>query len=185
MLETIRKSYYRTLATRCILAILLWAVVTGFILYVSLSGKPGTSYAESYSMMSALRKELFHTSVAIYVATSLFIALGIAAISLLYSFRVAGPAYRLGAFARKIAAGDLGGTVGLRRHDVIHMMADDLNDLTSEYKKIVAQVANMTKELGEIAAALDGLKGDAARDALAKLSGKRDEISKVLSTVKS
>ena len=184
MFETIRKSYYRTLAFKCILAILLGAVVTESILFVSLSSKPGASYAENYAIMASLRKELLLKSMAIYATTTIFIAIGITVISLLYSNRIAGPIYRLGVFARKIASGDLSGTVKLRQHDVIDMMADDLNILTAEYKKVITQVENKTKEFEDIAAAIGESTGDAARDAIARLSAKRDEINKILSNIK-
>lgn len=184
MFETIRKSYYQKLAFRCILAILLGAVVTEIVLYVSLSGETGSSYAENYTIMASLRKELLHKSMASYATTSIFIAIGITVITLLYSNRVAGPIYRLGIFARKIASGDLSGTVKLRQHDAIDMMADDLNNLTDEYKNIITRMENKTKEFEEIAAAIDGWNGDAARDALARLSAKRDEIDKILSNIK-
>jgi len=184
MFETIRKTYYRTLAFKCILAILLGAVVNGLILYVFLSSEPGSSYAESYAIMTSLRKNLFYKSMGIYVATSIFIVIGITVISLLYSHRVAGPIYRLGVFARKIASGDLSGTIKLRRHDEIDMMADDLNNLTAEYNKVISQIESKTKEFGGIAAAIGELKGDAALDALARLSAKRDEINKILSNIK-
>jgi methyl-accepting chemotaxis protein len=184
MLEPIRKAYYRKMAFRCILAILLGAVVTGLILYLSLSREPGSSYAESYAVMASLRSELFHESMAIYFATTLFTAIGIAVISLLFSHRVAGPAYRLGVFARKIASGDLSGSVKLRQHDEIDMLADDLNHLVAGYKNVIAGLESRTKEFEEIAAAVGERKGDAARDALAGLSAKRDEINKVLSNIK-
>ena len=137
MPETIRKAYYRSLAFRCILAILLGGIATGLVLFLSLSSEPGSSYAENYAIMASMRKELFHKSMAVYAMASLFIAVGIAVISLLYSFRVAGPLYRLGVFARQIASGDLAGTVRLRRHDVIRLMDDDLNHLAAEYKSVV------------------------------------------------
>jgi methyl-accepting chemotaxis protein len=184
MPETIRKTYYRSLAFKCILAILLGAVVNGLLLHVSLSGEPGSSYAEGYAIMASLRTNLFYKSMGIYVATSIFIAIGITVISLLYSHRVAGPIYRLGLFARKIASGDLAGTVKLRQKDEINMMADDLNNLTAEYKKIITRIEHKTKEFEEIAVTIGKSKGDAALDDIARLSGKRDEINKILSNIK-
>ena len=184
MLETVKKTYYRKFAFAGILTIFLGAVVAAFILYVSLSREPGSSYAESYTMLSALREELLRKSAAIYIATSVFIALGIAFISLLYSFRVAGPVYRLGVFSRKIASGDLSGAVKLRQHDVIHMMADDLNNLTARYREVILQMEGKTRELREIVAAIADTKGDGAGEGLARLHAKRDEINRILSNIK-
>jgi len=184
MLETVKKTYYRKFALIGILTLLLGAVIAALILYVSMSREPGSSYAESYTVLSALREELLRKSAAIYIATSVFIALGIAFISLLYSFRVAGPVYRLGVFSRKVASGDLSGAVKLRQHDVIHMMADDLNNLTEKYREVILQMESKTRELREIAAAIGMAKGEGAGEAHARLSAKRDEINRILSNIK-
>jgi methyl-accepting chemotaxis protein len=184
MLETVKKTHYRNLALICILTILLGAILTEVVLYFSLSREPGASYAENYTMMAALRKELFEKSTAIYVATSIFIAVGITVISLLYSFRVAGPVYRLGVFARKIASGNLSETVKLRQHDAIHMLANDLNNLASEYNEVITRMENKMKEFKDLAAVIGESRGDAARNAILELSAKRDEINKVLANIK-
>lgn len=184
MLETVEKSYYYRLAFRCIITILAGAVVAELALYFSLYRGPGSSYAESYTIIASLRSELFHKSTVIYITASCFIIAGIAVISLLYSHRVAGPVYRLGVFARQIAAGDLAGKVKLRQHDVIHMMADDLNNLTVTYKEVIRQLEDRTKEFRNITSLAGVSEGDEARYAVMKLWEKKDEINRILSHIK-
>ena len=175
MLETVKKTFFRKFVLVGILTILMGAVITVPVLYVYLYREPGSSYAESFTRLATLRGELLFESIAGYIVMFLFVGIGITIISLLYSFRVAGPVHRLGIAARKIASGDLTEKVNLRKHDVIDDMADDLNELAAGLKEVLIQVENRTKELKEIAA---------TRYPLARISAKKNEIQRILSNIK-
>lgn len=184
MIEPINKSYYYRIAFRCIIIILAGAVFTGLFLYFSLFREPGASYAESYGILSALRKELFYTSAYLYITTSFFIIIGITIISLLYSHRVAGPLYRFGVFARKVASGDLTDSVKLRQNDAIYPIADDLNGLVSKYKDIIEQLEMKTREVKALSSMADQSAGAADRDMIEKLSVTVNEMNSILSRIK-
>ena len=128
-IETVGKAYYYRLALKCTFIIISGAVLTGVFLYFSLYREPGSSYAESYGIISALRKDLFYKSAYLYIVTLLFIITGVTIISLLSSHRVAGPLHRLGVFARKVSSGDLTEAVKLRQKDEISPLADDMNGI--------------------------------------------------------
>jgi len=183
-IETINKSYYYRLALRCILVIMAGAILTGMFLFFSLYREPGSSYAESYSIISALRGELFYKSTYLYITTLLFIIIGISIISLLYSHRVAGPLYRLGVFARKVASGDLTEAVTLRQKDAIYPIADDLNGINAMYKEIIEQLETKTKEVKEMSSMADQSAGIAERDMIEKISKGVYEMNGILSRIK-
>ena len=183
-IETINKSYYYRLALRCILIIIAGAVLTGVFLYFSLYREAGSSYAESYSIISTLRGELFYKSAYLYITTLLFIIIGITIISLLFSHRVAGPIYRLGVSARKVASGDLTETVRLRQKDVIYPLADDLNGIIAIYKEIIEQLETKMKEVREMSATADQSSGAAERDMIEKISKTVYEMNGILSRIK-
>jgi methyl-accepting chemotaxis protein len=183
-IETINKSYYYRLALRCIFIIMAGAIFTGIFLYLSLYREPGSSYAESYSIISSLRGELFYKSTYLYITTLLFIIIGVSIISLLYSHRVAGPLYRLGVFARKVASGDLTEAVTLRQKDAIYPIANDLNDIIAMYKEIIEQLETKTKEVREMSSMADQSAGTADRDMIDKISKRVYEMNGILSRIK-
>lgn len=188
MFETVTKSYSYKLVLKSVLVILLGAVITVPIIYLALNRQPGLSYAQSYSVIAGLRQELFHKSLVIYASTSLFIIVGIAFVSLLYSHRVAGPLHRLGMAARRIASGDVTERVKLREDDAVHPLADDLNDLAAAYGDILNMLDMQVTELRERISALPDSQGDLSdrevRGAIGKVSEKTDEIADTLSVIK-
>jgi methyl-accepting chemotaxis protein len=183
-IETINKSYYYRLAVTCILIIMVGAILTGAFLYISLYKESGSSYAESYGIITALRGELFHKSAYLYFTTLFFIIIGITAISLLFSHRVAGPLHRLGVFARNVASGDLSKAVTLRQKDAIYPIADDLNNIITMYKEVLEQLEAKAKEIREMSSTADPSAVIAERDMLEKLSKRVYEMNGILSRIK-
>ena len=122
------------------LVVVCGIMFTAFMLYYSLPREGGASYAESYKIISSLRQTILYKAIVIYASTSFFIFVGVLVISLLYSHGIAGPLHRMGMFARKAAEGDFTDTVRLRKHDALHTMAKDLNDIASTYKNTLLQV---------------------------------------------
>jgi methyl-accepting chemotaxis protein len=187
MFDTITRSFSYKLVLKSALIILLGAVITAPIIYFSLNRKPGLSYAESYNVFAGLRQELLHKSLLIYASTSLLIIVGIAFIALVYSHRVAGPIHRLGMAARKIAAGDVTECVKLREDDVIHPLADDLNNLASAYGDILdmldLQVTELRKRISALPESKEVFSAE-VRHAISSISEKTDEIKDTLSVIK-
>lgn len=181
ILETIKKSYSYKLALKSILILLVSAALSALILYFALYREPGATYAESFTSLSELRRQLLNKAVFIYLVTSVFIILGISVITLLYSHRVAGPLHRLEIFARKVATGDLTETVKLRQNDVIHPVADDLNNIVAMYKNVLIRMDETLKELKDSGAAM---RDPGAKLAVSELSQKMDEIEDLLSDIK-
>jgi methyl-accepting chemotaxis protein len=189
ILEAVGRTFSRKLAVKSTLIILIGALLTSSIVYLSLRRDLGSSYAETYAIMADLRKELFAQSVLIYAIASLFIILGISIISVVYSHRVAGPLYRLGRFVDNIASKDLKGKVKLREHDEIHVVADDLNDIVQTYQVTLVGMEIKLRELRESAPALSdatvSLTEEELREATAKASDKIHDIQEILSVIKS
>ncbi len=184
--ETVRKSYSYRLTARGIMIIAACAAASAFIVFFSLYRQPAKSYAENYFIIAELRRQLLNRAAVIYLVTSFFIAAGVAVITLLYSHRVAGPLHRLGMFARTVAAGDLSGEVKLRRHDVIHPLADDFNGVAKTYREILVQLDIMIAELKEDAASAQGTAaaGEPAAYPVDRILEKTDEMKEMLSHIK-
>jgi methyl-accepting chemotaxis protein len=179
--ETVKKSYSYRLTAKSLLIIIACALASTFIVFFSLYREPAKSYAENYVIIAELRRQLLNRAAVIYLVTSIFILIGVAVITLLYSHRVAGPLYRLGIFARTIAAGDLSGEVRLRQHDVIHPMADDLNGIVKKYRDILGQLEVMTGEMKGDASAAHGEPAPYSPD---RMLEKTEEMKELLSRIK-
>ncbi len=131
---TTRKNYRLFLYVNTLVIVLLGALVAGYGLFWLLPTGLGESYSAIMASVQGIRKVLFWRVVVLYAVISLFIVLGIVVLHLFYSHRIAGPAFRMGREAAKIAQGDLTGNIRFRRKDNLTDMADLLNDVAAQYR---------------------------------------------------
>ncbi|MBI5741362.1 MAG: methyl-accepting chemotaxis protein [Nitrospirae bacterium] len=184
-LETVDKSYYNRFALKCTSIIIAGAVLAGIFLYFSLLREPGSSYAENYGIIAALRGDLLNKSAYLYIAALFFIIIGITIISLLYSHKVAGPLYRLDVYAGKVSSGDLTETVKLREKDAIYPLADDLNGLVSMCSEVIDSLETEAKEVSGISSAAAARPDEAGeRETVEKISRRVYNMNRILSRIK-
>ncbi len=183
--ETVERSYPYRVAVQCTVTFLSGLLLTSLVIWLYSYRVPAASYAENYKILSQLRNEIVCSSLVIYTVTSLFIIGSIAVLSLLYSHRVAGPLYKLGLFVRKTALGDFTGSVTFRQTDVIHPLAEDVNELIAFYRATVTQLETKAHELDSAARVISDAALPPSRDELQKvivdICGKADEIGDILS----
>lgn len=180
--QTLPKNYLNNFVARSTLVFAGGAFLT--VAVVSLSPPQRVlSYADSFRLISELDRVLVEKSLALFSLAFLFILIGTAALALACSHRVAGALHKLGMHARAITAGDLSRTVRLRKNDVIHELAGDLNDLSSFHSALMTRLNMRTQELSvilESAQFAGALRPESVRDI-----GKRiDEIRNLLNQIK-
>lgn len=162
------------------------ALLTSLIIWFYFHVKPGVSYAEDVMLISRIRGEIVYSSFFIYVTNALFIAAAAVIMSVLYSHRIAGPVRSLEMVVARAATGDLSRDVDLRRSDVIHPLAGDVNAMVSSYRTIVSQLEEKTGELNSASHAMNNagtLSRDEMDKALLRISEKAAEIRKILHAV--
>jgi methyl-accepting chemotaxis protein len=148
-LQTVPRSYLNGFVVKITLLFSCIALLT--VIGLSLAPQQrGVSYADSFKLIAELDRVLVTKSLVLFSFILLLILCGIIIISIAYSHRVAGPLYKLGMHSRKIAAGDLAEAVRLRRDDVIHVLASDLNDLSGHYRDRLVQLQVKTRELAAV-----------------------------------
>ncbi len=174
MKKTLPKSYFKSFIVLNTVLFACGAIltVTGLSL---LLGDRGTSYADSYALLAELNRSLVDKTLFLFSLTLLLSIAAIIVIAILYSHRVAGPLYRLGMQARRIASGDLAEPVHLRKTDVLHAVADDLNDLSGRYRVLLVELKTKTRELES---AMDDPESR-------KISERIDELNGLLNQIKS
>ena len=137
---TTRKNYRLFLYVNTFVIILLGAVFVGCGVFWSFPASLGEGYHSVQAQVREIGNVLFWRVTVLYAATSLLILLALAALHLFYSHRIAGPVYRIGREAARIADGDLTGNIHFRRKDNLTDMADSLNDVASRHRLRITAV---------------------------------------------
>lgn len=182
--QGISKSYLQGLIFKCSLIFSGGIVLTSLIFYFSTLHSSGSSYGESFKLLSQLRQELLVKSALLYSAASLLIIAGIIFITLLYSHRISGPIYRLGLFARRVSAGDLSEQVFLRGNDEVQLLAVQLNAVISRYKDNIAELRLKQKDLADICKKIGEKQGEALVDPRKGLAEKVRELEDLVGNIK-
>ena|ERR1700690_878262 len=131
---TTRRNYRLFLFVNSLVIVLLGAVITGWGVFWSFPVDLGQGYHNVQAMVREIGNVLFWRVAMLYAVTSLLIVLAMVALHLVYSHRIAGPAYRIGLEAARIAQGNLTGNIKFRQKDNLTDMADLLNNMASQYR---------------------------------------------------
>lgn len=131
---TTHRNYRLFLYLNTFVIVLLGAAIVGFGVFWLFPASLGESFHSVQAIVREIRKVLFWRVALLYAVISLLIVLAVAVLHLLYSHRIAGPAYRLGREAARIARGDLTGHIKCRPKDNLTEMADSLCEVVSQYR---------------------------------------------------
>jgi methyl-accepting chemotaxis protein len=137
---TTQKQYRTLLYVNTLGIVLIGGAVAGWGVFALFPAHLGEGYHSSLAIVQVIRKVLFWRVAVLYGVILLLMIVSMAALHLLYSHRIAGPAYRIGCEAEKIARGDLTGTVVLRRKDNLADMGELLNDVGCRYRTRVMAI---------------------------------------------
>jgi len=137
-----------------LIVVAIGAVLAGLSVFTLLPKDLGAGYGAVITTVQGLGGILAHKVAVIYV----FIVLGIIAVMsvlhIVYSHRIAGPAFRLSREAAKISEGNLAGKIKFRRKDDLTDMADTLNDLADRHRE---RVLSLKDRLSHVEAQADAL----------------------------
>ena len=137
---TTQKNYRLLLYVYSLVIVLLGVSFAGLAVLWSLPGNLGEGYHNIQAMLRGIQQVLFLRITLLYTITTLLIVLAMVVLHLLYSHRIAGPAYRIGLEAAKIGKGTLTGNIRFRRHDNLMDMADSMNDVALRYQDNISRV---------------------------------------------
>jgi methyl-accepting chemotaxis protein len=137
---TTRENYRLFLFVNTFVIVLLGAAVAGWGVFWLFPAGLGEGYHNVQAQVRQIGNALFWRVVILYAVISLLITLAIVVLHLLYSHRIAGPAYRIGLETSRIAEGDLTGNIHFRRKDNLTDMADSLNEVAEKYRSRINDV---------------------------------------------
>ncbi|CAG1065685.1 hypothetical protein BAC1_01272 [uncultured bacterium] len=155
---------------------LLGGAALVLLLFLTLERELGGSYAEAIYTIHDLKIRvlplMFASSYSILVLA--LVTAAIAAISVLFSHRIAGPLYRLEKNLDALASGDLTVSTRFRGMDQLSVLADELNGLVRSLNHTARSVSEAAKELEAAESALAALLNmkDPPEDELDKAAGR-------------
>jgi methyl-accepting chemotaxis protein len=143
------KYYLSTFVRTSMILFACGVLVTSLVLYLA-NRTPGTSYADSFMLLSDLERGFVKRALALFFSNVFLSVVSMFILGIFYSHRVAGALYRLSLRTRAIISGDLAEKVRLRSTDVVHVVADDINDFTGHYRDILTRLNMKVRELASI-----------------------------------
>ncbi|HUL01345.1 MAG TPA: methyl-accepting chemotaxis protein [Nitrospirota bacterium] len=142
MAFTTRRNYRLFLYVNSMVIIVLGAILAGGGVFLTVPSGLGEGYHAIQASLRVISNVLFWRVAILYAVISLLIIISMVMLHLLYSHRIAGPAYRIGREAAKIAQGNLSGNIKFRQKDNLTDMAESLNDVASQYRDRIKTVNN-------------------------------------------
>src|SRR5574337_824032 len=186
---TTQSNYRLLLYVNSLVIVLLGAAFAGWGVFWSFPTSLGEGYHSVQAAVREIEKALFWKVAALYAVISFLILLAMVVLHLLYSHRIAGPAYRLGREAAKIAQGDLTGNIKFRQKDALTDIADSLGEMASQYrvrlnavKDYLALVETQSKTLYDLIQ--QGREGDALKRASGEIVNTVNDMGKDLSEIR-
>ena len=134
---TTQKNYRLLLYVYSLVIVLLGVSFAGLGVLWSLPGNLGDGYHNVQAMLREIQQILFWRITILYTITTLLVVIAMVVLHLLYSHRIAGPAYRIGQEAAKIGNGNLTGIIKFRQLDNLMDMADSMNDVAVRYRELL------------------------------------------------
>jgi methyl-accepting chemotaxis protein len=186
---TTRKNYRLLLYVNSLTIILLGAAITGWGVFWSFPADLGEGYHNVQALVREIGNVLFWRVAILYAVTSFLIVLAMVALHLVYSHRIAGPAYRIGLEAARIAQGNLTGNIKFRRKDNLTDMADLLNDTALQYRGRINAVRDSLALIDEQSKKVydliqQGKDGVALRQITGDISKNVNKIERSLSEIR-
>ncbi|NTV48422.1 MAG: methyl-accepting chemotaxis protein [Geobacteraceae bacterium] len=184
-----QKNYRILLYVYSLVIVLLGASFAGLGVIWSLPGNLGEGYHNVQAMLRGIQQVLFFRITLFYSIAILIIVVAMVVLHLLYSHRIAGPAYRIGQEAAKIALGNLAGIIKFRKHDNLMDMADSMNDVASQYREHIGAVLEHLASIEELSLkmsvlAQQGNDDNALKQAAEEMSRKSNAIDDCLAEIR-
>jgi methyl-accepting chemotaxis protein len=173
---TTQKNYRLFLYVYSLVIVLFGLLFSGLGLFWSLPDNLGEGYHNVQAMLRDIQQVLFWRITLLFIISTILIVLVMVVLYLLYSHRIAGPAYRIGQEAAKIAKGNLTVEIRFRKHVNLMDMADSMNDVVLQYREHIKYVQECLSIIEERSSKMNTLIQQGKHEGSIKLEA--EEISK-------
>lgn len=176
----------------CLLVIAGMLASTLFVFFITAKEVGGT-YSQAIYTIYDLKINIFTLLFASFYSIFILavVSVAIAAVSMLYSHKIAGPLFRIEKNIEAIGAGDLTVTTKFRGNDQLSSLADEINAAVRSLNHIARNSTELLDEIERRKERLETLLRSAEPDekelgrALEELGAAVESVKKAASTVKS
>ena len=184
-LNAYQSQFILSLTGSLIIIFLVATVLAGVIFYViALRVELPGSYSAIIATASVIKLEIIRLGFVIYAAFTLLALVGVVALSVLYSHRVAGPLERVKIVSKEIAAGNFDVNCKFRDSDAIHPLADAINEMSGSLKKryevMEAGLEHLKAEAHKLDEAITRDDKEAVQRSIAVLGSKSEEMDEII-----
>lgn len=186
---TTQRNYSLLLYAKTFGIVVVGAAIAGWGVFWSFPAGLGEGYHNTLAAVQAIRKVIFWKIATVYAVIGIPCIPAIAVLHLFYSHRIAGPVYRIGLEAARIAKGDLSGKIKFRPKDNLADMADMLNNVASQYRGRISAVkeylAVIDVQLKKMSGLIQqGKDGSALKQAAEEITNNVKNIERSLSEMR-
>ena len=176
------KTYLNGFVVKSTLIFAVGSVVTTIVLSLSPPERV-LSYADSFRLISDLSRVIVDKSLLLFSITFLFMLVGIVILSIVYSHRVAGALHKLGLHTRAMTSGDFTQPIHLRKSDVVHELASDLNDFSGLHSGLLTRVHLRLRDFETILNIANHSQAP-RKESIRELAERIEEIRNLLNQIK-
>ncbi|MFA4992164.1 MAG: methyl-accepting chemotaxis protein [Candidatus Omnitrophota bacterium] len=150
--------------------VILGSALFGSILYFLSRSTLTTSFENSRLVVKSTADYLFPGLLAGGVIVGVIVALVSSMVVILMTHRLAGPIYRFEKYVEEVGSGRLSSNVKIRKKDQFQNMANALNRMTSDLKRALSEVNDVSVKLDSL---IEELSTSSNREVLLKDDIKR------------
>jgi len=147
----INKEFQARFIIKFLSVTLIGSAISGYVMFLMVERDVEHTFYSSHIRLGTTGQLLLPTLLKVNFGVLAAVLLAVAIITLLITHKVAGPLYRLGRSAEKIADGDLTGSFNLRTNDELKGLARSLDTMNSRLKERFSELKAQAEDIDRAA----------------------------------
>jgi methyl-accepting chemotaxis protein len=165
----IDKEFQNKFIVKFCLLVILGMIISGALLFLMSQGTVTTVFENSRLKIKSTADFILPSILASSVVVVILIGFATIIVALYASHKIAGPLYRVSMDLKKVTAGDLTVKFGLREHDQLQALAENIDETV---KRMRDDIGGLKDRFNSLKKALDSARLDEAADLLRDITGK-------------
>ena len=143
----IKTGNFKWLLLTILVVFLFFSLMSALIIYERLHVDLSPHYGATISLLTQVKESLIVTSIKINLIFYLLIAIGVAALGIIYSHRIAGPLFRVRKYAAALGEGRFHERINFREKDALHGLSSVLNEMAERCQDRAELLTSQLREL--------------------------------------
>ena len=142
----IDKDFQKKFIIKFCLLVILGTIISGALIYSMSQGTLTTVFENSRLKIKSTADFILPAVLSSSAFVIILVGLAAILVTLYTSHKIAGPLYRIAVDLKKVIAGDLTVRFGLRKHDQLQAMADNMDKAIAALRADIAELKAMAAE---------------------------------------